>query len=110
MQLRQTELFGVLDQHQGRVRHVHADFNDRSGDQDLDPIFAKCVHHSLLFPGLQTPVQQSDLKGREIILQLLSFLRDGLERAPVAFLDTRVNHISLSALLEFAANELHHLR
>ena len=36
MQLGQTEALGVLDQHDGRICNIHADFNHRRRDQNVD--------------------------------------------------------------------------
>ena len=33
VQLREPEALGVLDHHDGRLRHVDADFDHRGGDQ-----------------------------------------------------------------------------
>ena len=35
VQLCEAEAFGVFDDHQGGIRHVHADFDNGSGDEEL---------------------------------------------------------------------------
>ena len=45
VQLRQAETLGVLDHHQRGVGHVHADLDDRGGDQQLDAALRECLHH-----------------------------------------------------------------
>ena len=109
VQLRQAEPFGVLNQHHGHVRQVQAHFDNRGRDQDMHSVRAKGGHHALLFLGPKTSVKQTDLKRRELLLQLRPLLDHRLDLALIGFLNARVHHISLPAFLEFAPDELEHL-
>ena len=48
VELRETKTFGSLDQYDGRVRDVHAHFNDRSRDENI-AFPALTLLHSLFF-------------------------------------------------------------
>ena len=45
MQLRQPKALGMLDDHHGGVRNIHADFDDRGGHQNLHFVLAELLHH-----------------------------------------------------------------
>src|SRR4029077_5254860 len=44
MELGEAEALGVLDDHDGGVRDVDADFDDGGGDEDLHFVFAELLH------------------------------------------------------------------
>ena len=58
MQLRQAESVGMLDHHHRRVRHVHADFDDRGRNENLNFAVAETLHHAVFFFAAHAPVQQ----------------------------------------------------
>ena len=47
VQLREAEALGMLDDHDGGVGHVDADFDHRGGDEDLGLVALEAVHHLL---------------------------------------------------------------
>ena len=51
MQLRQAHALGVFDHHQGGVGHIYADFDDSSGDQDVQTACGKFCHDCGFFGG-----------------------------------------------------------
>ncbi len=62
VELREAEAVGVFDDHGGGVGDVHADFDDRGGDENLDFVAAKLFHDGVLFVVLQAAVQQTDFQ------------------------------------------------
>ena len=49
MQLCQPHALGVIDHHQAGIRHIHADLDDRRGDQQLQLAGLERRHHARLF-------------------------------------------------------------
>src|SRR5689334_4741653 len=47
MQLRQAEAIGILDDHDGRVRHIDTDLDHRRGDEHVDLAAPVRTHHGL---------------------------------------------------------------
>jgi hypothetical protein len=62
VQLRQAQALGVFDDHQAGVGHVHADFDHRGGDQQLQVAGLELGHHRGFFRRLHAPVDQPDLQ------------------------------------------------
>ena len=60
MQLRQAEALGVLDDHDRRIGHVHADFNHRGGHQHIDLAALETAHDDFLFVRIEPPMQQPE--------------------------------------------------
>ena len=59
MQLRESELLGILNQHHGRIRNVHAYLDDRRSKQQVKVTAAKSGHDALRFLRRQAAVEQS---------------------------------------------------
>ena len=58
MQLRQAESFGVLDQHDGRIRDIDADLDDRCRHQNVNLPRGKGTHYSFFLFALQAAVKK----------------------------------------------------
>lgn len=50
MQLTEAEALGILNDHQRRVRHIHADLHDRCGDENIVVSRAERAQRRVLFP------------------------------------------------------------
>ena len=61
VELRETEAVGVLHDHDGRVRDVHAHLDDRGGDQNLRLVIMESLHDLLFLGRWQAAVQKLDL-------------------------------------------------
>src|SRR5438309_103536 len=55
----QAEAFGAVDQHDGGVGYVDANFDDAGGHQNIDVSGRKLIHDSLLFGGAEAAMQQA---------------------------------------------------
>ena len=49
MQLAEPEALGIFNHHDARVRHVHADFDDRRGHEDIEIPGGKLAEHLRFF-------------------------------------------------------------
>ena len=97
MQLRQAEAFRMFNHHQGRIRHVDADFNDGRRHQHMDVAAAERIHDRLLFSRLQAAMHEADLQVRQCRHQCgLGFCR-GLQLQRFRFFDQRTDPIRLAA-------------
>ena len=68
VQLAEAEALGVFNDHQCRVRHVHADLHDRRGDENVGFSRAERAQRCVLFRALHPPVHQPDAKIGEYLL------------------------------------------
>src|SRR5579864_508213 len=62
MKLREAETLRVFDDHDGGVRHVHPNFNDCGGHENLDFVFAKALHDFFFFLAGEAAMQQAELE------------------------------------------------
>ena len=79
MQLREAETLGVLDDHQRRVRHIHADLDDRRRDENVRLPGGEGGHAGVLVLGLHAAVDAGDAVLRKRPLQHLRVLLGGFE-------------------------------
>jgi hypothetical protein len=77
MELREPEPFGVLHQHDGGVRHVDADLDDRRAHEKMYLAGGERLHDALLRVALHAPVQQPDAVGRKHLLRQMVVHRGG---------------------------------
>ena len=56
MKLRQAEALRVLDDHHRRVGNIHADFDDRGRDEDVDVAATERLHRRLTLFGRDAAV------------------------------------------------------
>ena len=70
VQLRQAEPFGILNQHQGGVGNVHADFDHTRADQNIEFAGGEGAHHLVLFGAPETAVEEPDAQiGEDLLAQ-----------------------------------------
>ena len=69
VQLGESEALGVLDHHDGGVRHVDADFDDGRGNQDPGLAARKTLHGGVLVAAGELAMDEADLVA-EHLLQL----------------------------------------
>ena len=90
------------------VRNVHADFDHRGGDENLDFVAAKLFHHGIFFVVFQAAVQQADTQIREdVFREALEFGRGGFQFL-LRFFDDGIDDVSLTPGGDFAAHEFPH--
>ena len=101
MQLREPEALGLLDQHHGRVRHVHAHFDNRGRNQNLHPTAFEFLHGRFFFRCRKTPVQQADRDiGKNLLRKMLVHLLGRFHGLRFRFLDHRIYHVGLPARVD----------
>ena len=60
VELRESESVGVFDNHDGRIGHINAHFDDRGGDKHVYIARFECLHHAFFVGGLHFSVEESD--------------------------------------------------
>src|SRR5216684_4319304 len=65
VELGESEALGVLDDHDGGVGDVDADFDDGGGDEDLRFVFAEALHDFFFFVAPEAAVQEAELERRK---------------------------------------------
>ena len=106
MQLREAEPFGALDDHDGGVRHVNPNLDDRCRHQDLGLAGDEFPHLRLLVGRLHTTMHHTDLifgKDR------LEGLETGLQVLVIKLLiplDQGIDHINLPSFADLLPEEL----
>ena len=60
VKLGEAEAFSVLDDHDGGVGDIDADFDDGGGDEDLRFVFAEALHDFFLFVAGEAAVQEAE--------------------------------------------------
>lgn len=98
MQLTEAEALGILNDHQRRVRHIHADLHDRCGDENIVVSRAERAQRRVLFRAFHPSVHQSDAKLRErLVPQRLRPALGGFHGVLLAVLHSRADDIDLMA-------------
>ena len=107
MQLREAEALGVLNNHERRVRHVHADLNDRRRDENIRLPGGEGGHAGVLVLSLHAAVDAGHAVLRKRPLQHLRMLFGGLEigRDVVRLLYLRADDEHLSPLADELVDE-----
>ena len=106
MQLGESEPLRVLDNEDTRIRHVHADLDDRGRDKQLDAIGVEPLHHRFLLGGLHAPVEQpTGNPAKNTVGQFLIDLLHRGQTALLARLDERADDVSLPSRLDFLAHK-----
>ncbi len=62
VELGEAEALGVLDDHDGGVGDVDADFDYGGGDEDLRFVFAEALHDFFFFVAGEAAVQEAELE------------------------------------------------
>ena len=100
MQLGQSEVFGVFDDHQRGSRHVDTDLNDGGRDKNGRLTRGEAVHDGILFRGLHFAVQKSDGNvGKNLLGKCFGISNGGFHRRTVILY--RLAAESVRVLLRF---------
>src|SRR6267143_473049 len=103
VELGEAKALSVLDDHDGGVGDVDADFHDGGGDEDLGFVFAEALHDFFFFVAGEAAVQEAELElGKNFARQALEFFHGGFQ-LELRFLDDRINDVTLVACGDFAA-------
>src|SRR5206468_4273462 len=95
MELRQTELFSIFNQHHCGIGNVHAHFNERRSEQYLNLIAPKSTHDCFLLPAREPSMHQTNSIGSQGLPQSIEFLRDRFDAIFSGLLDPWINHVHL---------------
>jgi len=95
VQLCEAEAFGVFDDHQGGIRHVHADFDDGSGNEQLCFARDEGRHCRLPFVVRHFAVDEGDPDVGQQGLQLFGGCGGVFAFEGVGFFDERTNPVGL---------------
>ena len=107
MELCQPEALGVFNHHDSGVGHVHADLDDRGGNQNIQLACLKQTHDLVFQPRLQAAVQQADAQvGKYLLAEFFVHLDRGFQLALFVFLDHRVDDVGLMAAGDLLAHKL----
>ena len=108
VQLGEAETFGVLDDHDGGVGNVDADFDDGGGDEDLRFVVPEGLHDSVLFFAGEAAVEQAELElGKDFFGKAFVFFHGGFQ-FQFRFFDDRIDDVALAAGGDFAAERFPH--
>ena len=84
---------------------IDAHFDHRRRNQDLRAPALERLHRRFFFAGPEPPVQQADRNiGEDLLRQVLVHLLRRLHRLGLGLFDDRVNHVSLAARIDLAAD------
>ena len=97
VQLRQTEAFGVFDNHQARVRYIDAHLDNRSRHQQCGFPGPESEHCLCLVGGLHAAMQQPDTELRQCAAQFFRRCFGRLRLQDVTFLDQGTYPVRLAA-------------
>src|SRR5690349_8510173 len=92
----------MLDDHYRSVRHVHADFHNRSANKDLRFVLVEALHDLVFFFAGEPPMQQAELLlGKNLFRETL-ILVDGGFQFELRFFNDRINDVRLAPRGDFA--------
>ena len=104
VKLRQAKAFGVFDNHDGGIGHVHTDFDDGGGDEDVNFIFAETLHDRFFVVTGKAAVENAEFQFRK------NFAREAVEffdrgfQFEFRFFDNGIDDIGLMAGGDFATH------
>jgi hypothetical protein len=105
VELGEAEAFGVFDDHGGGVGNVDADFDDRSGNEDLRFVFAEAFHDGIFFFAREAAVEEAEFQfGENFLGEALVFLHRGFE-FELRFFDHGIDDVGLMAGGNFFAEK-----
>src|SRR5438445_3385169 len=105
VKLGEAEALGVLDDHDGGVRDVHADFDDGSGDEDLRFVLAEALHDFLFFVAGEAAMQEAELElGKNLAREALVLFHGGFQ-LELRFFDDGIDDVALMSRSDFAAEK-----
>ncbi len=102
VKLGEAEAVGVLDDHDGGIRDIDADFDDGGSDENLDFVAAELLHDGVFFFGFEAAVEKADFGFREkfggeaIVLGHRGF------QFLLRFFDDGIDDVGLAAFRDFA--------
>ena len=103
VKLGEAEALGVLDDHDGGVGDVDADFDDGGGDENLRFVFAEALHGFVFFVAGEAAVQETDLElWKNVAREALVFLHGGFQ-LELRFLDDGIDDVTLVSGSDFTA-------
>ena len=105
MKLRQTETFGILDEHDRGVGHVDADLDHGCGHQYLEMMGSKCLHDPSRFRAVESSVDTPNSSGSQCSRDRFGLPGNGGHGSRLVGLDSRINDVGLASLLKFFSNE-----
>ena len=105
MELGEAEAFGVLDDHDGGVGDVDADFDHRGRDEDLRFVFAETFHDGVFFFAGKAAVEKAEFQfGEDFLGEALVFVDGGFE-FEFRFFNHGINDVGLMAGGDFLAKK-----
>ncbi len=105
--MRQAKAVGVFDDHDGGVRNVDADFDDRGCDQHVDLAALEFAHDVFFFVRVEAAVQQADVQvGKNLVAQLAEHLLSGLQFAFFILFDDWIDDVGLMTGSDLFAEEI----
>ena len=112
MELGKAETFRALDDHDGSVGNIHADFDDRGGNQKLGFSRGKPPHLPVFVCGFQFAVYDAGFISprQEIIIDLLIAGFQVAEIKPLGFGNQRIDNVSLPPFPEFPFHKAENVR
>ncbi len=85
MKLGEPEALGVLDDHDGGVGHVDADFDDGRGDEYIDLAALEAAHRDFFVVGAEAAVEQAEAQSGEAgVAETLVHLDGGFQLGSVS--------------------------
>src|SRR5712692_10565567 len=105
VELGKAEALGVLDDHDGGVGDVDADFDDSGGDEDLGFVLAEALHDFFFFIAGEAAVQEAELElGKNFAREALVLFHGGFQ-LELGFFDDGIDDVALVAGGDFAAEK-----
>ena len=95
VQLGEAEALGMLDDHDGRLRHVDADLDHRGGDQEVDAAAGESRHDAVLLGALHLAMDQADARRRRALPARRGARSAAARSTELGFLDQRADPIDL---------------
>ena len=97
VELGQAEALGIFNEHDGRIRHIHADFHDSGGYEHIRVPAEEFFHHIIFLLGFHLPVEHSNPAAREGFPERGRFVMDIGGFKPLGCFDHRTDHVCLPA-------------
>ena len=98
MQLGQAQALRVFNDHQARIWHIDADFDDGGCDEKIQLMIFKGSHDVCFFSGLHASVNQTDAQPRKRFLEFFKGILCCLTLQGFAFFDQGADPIGLRPL------------
>ena len=108
MELRKPEALGMLDDHDGRIRHVDADLDHRGRHQDGELACGERRHDPVLLLAREPPMHQTDLVAEALLEVGVALLCRG-DVQHLGLGDERADPIDLRAFGDGAGDAADHL-